>query len=711
MRIMATTARIYQFVNAPAAPRSERIVSELWERHRAEATRIYLEASVEEVVVQMRLRHNFQASTRQYVYQFKKWGVKKQGPQLQVGGAASVPSSQITALPSVPTAPTRRPLKRRRSSIVNDTGSVSGTESPLIKPLVKKRERQDGTPNPNEPHHAGETSNCDAKILAEPANISMKGAPGSLKHTNEPHASMPSPNASTSFRDQPRTPPPSPVGPRMIDLAQPMETFSGQDIANVKRAADFLAMLHCDQEAFELYNMLFEHRRSHPAMHADTTSWYLILQCASTASNPEHSTTIRNIIEAESGGPSSLESSSSMHEFLSHMLLAFVCNRNSELQRVEVNLANARALAPHDLIGLFKHVSQHDRSLDLALYLNALRLRAGDLSSLPFANSHGTAREQQRYMARLEDHVLRNVPGPIGFQEHIGLNNPCLRSCLVWCKERLFTLCLPPHKQGGWKVHSVYGENTAPWSERDSLFVQLWQQWGPNKDCDMPTWVHNTQSATGISPTEMLMVVCRMIYDCYDGWADPVDSNDLLMQRFSQGAARILDKSDLELGRGFLKQYVARNAITLWPDLLKDTRSQDRLCIIECLERTLNVKLLNLSTDLSSPLPPIRSFSGPGMGDNAWPTLARSLSSLDLSNFKKTRVSAARRLSRFGTSPGSVLSFQSLDASENKQVSVAEQTDLNVSLKSMQISRETSEKTQVPSWANVIVAFSIDAAS
>ena len=58
---MAAPARSFQFVNAPAAPRTERIPIDIWEKHKAEATKIYLESNIGEVAVQMLLRHNFHA--------------------------------------------------------------------------------------------------------------------------------------------------------------------------------------------------------------------------------------------------------------------------------------------------------------------------------------------------------------------------------------------------------------------------------------------------------------------------------------------------------------------------------------------------------------------------------------------------------------------------------------------------------------------------
>jgi len=59
---MAAPEKDYRFVNAPAAHRSARIPELKWEEHRAEVTEIYLASNLSEVVAQMQLRHNFQAT-------------------------------------------------------------------------------------------------------------------------------------------------------------------------------------------------------------------------------------------------------------------------------------------------------------------------------------------------------------------------------------------------------------------------------------------------------------------------------------------------------------------------------------------------------------------------------------------------------------------------------------------------------------------------
>jgi len=46
---------------------------------------------------------------------------------------------------------------------------------------------------------------------------------------------------------------------------------------------------------------------------------------------------------------------------------------------------------------------------------------------------------------------------------------------------------------------------------KDSLFIMLWAQWDCRLSSDAPCWIREAQNLTGISPTEVLMVVSRMI--------------------------------------------------------------------------------------------------------------------------------------------------------------------------------------------------------
>jgi hypothetical protein len=248
-----------------------------------------------------------------------------------------------------------------------------------------------------------------------------------------------------------------------------------------------------------------------------------------------------------------------------------------------------------------------------------------------------------------------------------------------------------------------------PWNEQDALFIRLWQFWDPKVDWDAPLWISESHAETGVSPTEMLMVISRMIHESHDHWGGPVNSDDDLLQSFREGTDYMLAESDMELGKLFLKQYISRNTVSLWPDRRQDTQRLDRVGMIKYVEETLGVEFPGIGirpADLPSqpsfpPLPPQSRSTRASLAEKEnkhySPTLASSLSSVDMSDFRKTGQSAALRLSRFARASGSISSFLSKRRSGNNRSSVGGVSDLSGSMGSMSISGESLEKRRLSS--------------
>src|SRR5207253_7713405 len=100
-------------------------------------------------------------------------------------------------------------------------------------------------------------------------------------------------------------------------------------------AAECLCVVCCNQEAVDLYTTVLKSHLSSPDRR-DNSFWYLVIQCAHTASNPEHAEVIQNIIRAEISRFHFQDSAvmSMAYRFLLHMLLAFICSRNSNSEGV-----------------------------------------------------------------------------------------------------------------------------------------------------------------------------------------------------------------------------------------------------------------------------------------------------------------------------------------------------------------------------------------
>ncbi|KAK0610744.1 hypothetical protein B0T14DRAFT_606969 [Immersiella caudata] len=736
---MAAPGRSFQFVNAPVAPRTERIPPEVWEKHKAEATKIYLESNVGEVAVQMQLRHNFQASPRQYIYQFKKWGIKKQG-------AGNIPTAVWSTSPGSASPLELGPghTTKRRRNVANDRNSTSSAGPSLPEPPKKKHEREQGrsfstaatagfgydvtahheaaTARQGHDHEtfenlelppdrqspagcAAERSVLDEEAAGEgikepplqTANIRFESIDTIVDCSDPSDNTDKSPTSTTSASSSSATtvstvPPAeaaSPAGssahpgnsvstaekeqllesirsllvkryeaiPRIIDRARPVDTFSGTEVADVSLAADFFAALNCNHEAFELYITALK-RRSLEIKNKKSCGFrlrYILLQCASTVSSSEHAGVVRNILElelhkAEHGQPGR-GSPSTILAFLLHMVLVLVCHRSGDPDGARRHVIEARPHVPAD--NLFGHGS--DGALDLALYLSVLRWRAAELGSLTRSPSRLFGLEPER-MASLEDYVLSHVPGPFQIQGNKSLVNPCIRSCLTWCNEKILRLRLLPAQDRPRGPHEriMFDDSQMLWNESETLFIMLWQQWHPNLHSDnAPVWVLDSQNTTGITPTEMLMVVARMICaDCM-GFCDSPMINGYDEWKVSlQGSAMdLLGASDMELGRMFLREYVSQNTIASSLDLYHKTRLR-RHKATKLMEETLRVTFGNIdipSADLRRSTLQLYSsvFVSSGENQHPSPTLASSLSSPDWSDFKRTGESAAQRLIRF----------------------------------------------------------------
>jgi len=425
------------------------------------------------------------------------------------------------------------------------------------------------------------------------------------------------------------------VGLRIIDRNSPVDTFSDEDMADIRRAADFFSMLHCDQEAFELYTTMLKRQQSTAQKYPDPSIDYLVIQCASTASNRDHVEIVQNIIHENLSNFNLFlaeDSSTRLAKFVLYMLLALISNRNADLKGAQANLSNAADYVPRQLDKLFEGVLPDDKSFCLPLYLNVMRLATSELSSLTSPMTYGLSDNSQR-AAHIEDYVLHHMPWSF---THYGHPVPCVRSCVAWCNKRLFGVTWRS-TQAGEKVAGLYGDSNTAWAERDTLFIKLWGDWKSTGNCEyQAAWIVGTQTSMGISPTEMLMVVCRMIYDYYG-------SHCIIQPRTEQEFIHLmrtrtecmLGETDEQLGKRFLQQYIARNTVSLRPESRNETRELNRHHAIACLEHTLGVHFVDIGTHSAERRRSTRHLRAPVRPQEGLyysPTLASSMSSISQSS-------------------------------------------------------------------------------
>ena len=524
---------------------------------------------------------------------------------------------------------------------------------------------------------------------------------------------------------------------RAIDRNRPVETFSAQDIADIQHAAECLSMFCCNREAFELYTTILKRQLSDDTSR-DNTFWYLVIQCAHTASIPEHVVVIQNIIRAELArlqqpqSPRPSIGSPAAINLLLHMLLAFTASRANSPEGVALEITNARTyLIQKGLSIIFQHLPPDDRSLDLPVYRNILRVQGSescDLTSpVPFEFApFGLTRLDNKLP--LEDWILSQVPGPFELQKNGRMANPCIRSCLSWCEGTLLVLRSTPLTHG---IADFCTDKVGiAWAEANALFIVLWEHWvthdrNPPTSATKAMWMTATQDKMGISATELLLLVCRAIHNSYYPWNTPAATEDELVRRLRKRAEELVQESDAKLSRRILKQYITRNTVTEWPSWRSAVQRLEKARMLRCFENVLLVRFprlgvtrhlinsvlippgvagleeLNSALMMADETSTSSSFTIVDKAPQLSPTLASSLSSVDLSSFRKTGVSAILRLSKLARRSSST---SSRTRSDRKMTSIAGVSDLSTSLRSMSISGESVGNKASSSRLSVVVS-------
>jgi len=192
------------------------------------------------------------------------------------------------------------------------------------------------------------------------------------------------------------------------------------------------------------------------------------------------------------------------------MLLAFVHHRkgsSGEIEEAMLVASNYEAFSR-----LMHGLPRHDRSLDLVVHRNIARIRSGNCDLLlpePF--------EFKPYMPdksvadiNFANHVLLRKPGPFEVRPNGTMGNPCIRSCFAWCADQLELVQGLPINT---KTSELCGNSKAAlsWAESNAFFRAMWERWrilpGP-----VAIWMNETQALMGISPSELLLLVCRAVH-------------------------------------------------------------------------------------------------------------------------------------------------------------------------------------------------------
>jgi hypothetical protein len=287
-----------------------------------------------------------------------------------------------------------------------------------------------------------------------------------------------------------------------IDSNRPIDTFSSNEMDNMKRAADFLKCLHCVEDAFALYILILKRLKDstdQPAW-ATTSAMISCVQCAKTL---PHIEIARGLLHQSLN--ESRSSAANVEKYLFQMLLAqtYVRMCEDDAANSHIKFAMSTDFANENLIT--SHPGEY-RTLDILTYHYLTGGLIGRLNHEPLAYT-------TQFVDKLEvqQTLIRNEPGPFELKDG-SMKNPCLRSCLQWCTTELG---LEPSVSGSWEFVKASRKNDAFAAELTAIYCCLWER-SPSRETEHKSttcvlWTNQTEKLMGISAAELLRTVCSMI--------------------------------------------------------------------------------------------------------------------------------------------------------------------------------------------------------
>jgi hypothetical protein len=419
---------------------------------------------------------------------------------------------------------------------------------------------------------------------------------------------------------------------RQVDPNRLIDTFTEDEITDMKRAADYLYALAFDDEASYLYAILIK-RHQADGHHQHRVAFATIIAYAYAANTKGHFEIVENLLDTELKNDTSVVTT-----FFTHMMLAFTYARQRKIAKATEHLEMAQRYSREQ--DIFALLPCNDRSFDLIAYQSIVRcrslpgraLRASDVNRV--TQSPERLHEQKMDLLVIRDLMLQRVPGPFEFEEG-QMKNPCIRSCLRWCINELESMTSVP---GIWK-NGNRKSRFAMIAEVVATFTCLWDRsQNPQSkltDSSLTIWITEAEPRMGISPTHLLMFVCCMANSSsVVEWQRSKSSTELiknLQYRFELH----MNLGDTDLATSFLDTFNPHNSFDAesserhacfgpWSAERNTFQSASRAHILDILRKVLMVILPEEKREDGS-LTPRQSFSS-----SFFPTLAPALDSPSL---------------------------------------------------------------------------------
>ncbi|KAL9094199.1 MAG: hypothetical protein Q9165_003614 [Trypethelium subeluteriae] len=337
-----------------------------------------------------------------------------------------------------------------------------------------------------------------------------------------------------------------------IDLSQNVDEFSDENIYEMKRAADFLAALDLDEDAFVLYVLILKRLKT-LATCSDWMIIWTVVACSRMAFSRGQCEIARSLLKqrlSEYPGSAPI-----VNKFLARMLLADTYWRCDDEKNERINIEAAMHTANTNPSLLSTLPSDH-RSFDLYTYhFLSRKSRFIEPSqrlkkTIPYCHKVNKIEAQRT--------ILYQRPGPFEIDNGV-MANPCLRSCLQWTAHEL--KYLKPDSALLATPTLIKRKRMGIRAEREVLFCRLWECWqsGANTSEHQFPWTTKAEKLMGISASMLLKRTVGTIeeYVPSEPLIDPVNDAFSLKWRYASRAQlkahRLLEESDLTLAKCFEK--------------------------------------------------------------------------------------------------------------------------------------------------------------
>jgi hypothetical protein len=359
---------------------------------------------------------------------------------------------------------------------------------------------------------------------------------------------------------------------RQIDTSRPIESFSHDELWDMKLAADCLLSLTFRKEAFPLNVLLLKYIKQNNQC-APGVACSALIACAQSCVLTSQLEIAQSLLkQALDEGALSMND---VEKFVCRMLLADTYTQRWRYKDAITQVKLAWLSVP-SYENFFQCLPAEHRSLDLLLYHYMSRcvpshqdLTDGDASD-SYINAEMSSTMQE---SGFRDQILERKPGPFELQDG-QFNNPCLRSCITWCTKEIQGTVSEP---GIWKkiINSSrqqrFGEEAAVLilgtrkmtSRRTqtaltyALELYLWQRWqilksNPTEQPDL-LWARQADNLMGIPASDLLGVVAKVIIQ--QSTSVDVKLNPGLLSYAQFGARYLSGMSDMSIGKKFLYAF------------------------------------------------------------------------------------------------------------------------------------------------------------